>query len=101
MPLRILGNLLARRIPLKPIKEPYASFLRLHWGKMPFMAAIVPKTPESKVTFSSHSWKGSNLQTVDISSEPNSCSRGMYISCLLYTSDAADEEDSVDLGGRR
>src|SRR5674536_399381 len=24
-----------------------------------------------------------------------------YPSCLLYTSDAADEEDSVDLGGRR
>ena len=24
-----------------------------------------------------------------------------YIGCLLYTSDAADEEDSVDLGGRR
>ena len=23
------------------------------------------------------------------------------IACLLYTSDAADEEDSVDLGGRR
>ena len=23
------------------------------------------------------------------------------IDCLLYTSDAADEEDSVDLGGRR
>eukprot|EP00656_Telonema_subtile_P048700 TRINITY_DN5871_c0_g1_i4.p1 TRINITY_DN5871_c0_g1~~TRINITY_DN5871_c0_g1_i4.p1 ORF type:complete len:102 (+),score=5.24 TRINITY_DN5871_c0_g1_i4:41-307(+) len=23
------------------------------------------------------------------------------IPCLLYTSDAADEEDSVDLGGRR
>ena len=23
------------------------------------------------------------------------------IVCLLYTSDAADEEDSVDLGGRR
>src|SRR5665648_1270368 len=23
------------------------------------------------------------------------------IGCLLYTSDAADEEDSVDLGGRR
>eukprot|EP00658_Telonema_sp_P-2_P009881 TRINITY_DN13688_c0_g1_i2.p1 TRINITY_DN13688_c0_g1~~TRINITY_DN13688_c0_g1_i2.p1 ORF type:complete len:404 (-),score=108.75 TRINITY_DN13688_c0_g1_i2:72-1283(-) len=26
---------------------------------------------------------------------------GIFISCLLYTSDAADEEDSVDLGGRR
>eukprot|EP00656_Telonema_subtile_P024204 TRINITY_DN26167_c0_g1_i1.p1 TRINITY_DN26167_c0_g1~~TRINITY_DN26167_c0_g1_i1.p1 ORF type:complete len:136 (-),score=38.18 TRINITY_DN26167_c0_g1_i1:27-434(-) len=24
-----------------------------------------------------------------------------YLDCLLYTSDAADEEDSVDLGGRR
>ena len=24
-----------------------------------------------------------------------------FLSCLLYTSDAADEEDSVDLGGRR
>src|SRR5665648_419431 len=24
-----------------------------------------------------------------------------YITCLLYTSDAADEEESVDLGGRR
>ena len=23
------------------------------------------------------------------------------LDCLLYTSDAADEEDSVDLGGRR
>ena len=25
----------------------------------------------------------------------------LYILCLLYTSDAADEEDSVDLGGCR
>ncbi|CZS11693.1 hypothetical protein CDFC105_93866 [Clostridioides difficile] len=25
----------------------------------------------------------------------------LIIACLLYTSDAADEEDSVDLGGRR
>src|SRR5665648_788916 len=26
---------------------------------------------------------------------------GFLCGCLLYTSDAADEEDSVDLGGRR
>ena len=26
---------------------------------------------------------------------------GLRSLCLLYTSDAADEEDSVDLGGRR
>ena len=25
----------------------------------------------------------------------------LWYPCLLYTSDAADEEDSVDLGGRR
>ena len=25
----------------------------------------------------------------------------LFNNCLLYTSDAADEEDSVDLGGRR
>ena len=30
-----------------------------------------------------------------------SLSIGMTNNCLLYTSDAADEEDSVDLGGRR
>ena len=28
-------------------------------------------------------------------------STGEYIICLLYTSDAADERSSVDLGGRR
>ena len=27
--------------------------------------------------------------------------RRIACACLLYTSDAADEEDSVDLGGRR
>ena len=27
--------------------------------------------------------------------------RGTRIACLLYTSDAADERSSVDLGGRR
>ena len=26
---------------------------------------------------------------------------GNYMTCLLYTSDAADERSSVDLGGRR
>ena len=27
--------------------------------------------------------------------------RGLHVGCLLYTSDAADERSSVDLGGRR
>eukprot|EP00656_Telonema_subtile_P012027 TRINITY_DN1602_c0_g1_i8.p1 TRINITY_DN1602_c0_g1~~TRINITY_DN1602_c0_g1_i8.p1 ORF type:complete len:105 (+),score=30.44 TRINITY_DN1602_c0_g1_i8:22-336(+) len=29
------------------------------------------------------------------------CAGTLAMVCLLYTSDAADEEDSVDLGGRR
>eukprot|EP00658_Telonema_sp_P-2_P023857 TRINITY_DN1956_c0_g1_i2.p1 TRINITY_DN1956_c0_g1~~TRINITY_DN1956_c0_g1_i2.p1 ORF type:complete len:116 (+),score=17.23 TRINITY_DN1956_c0_g1_i2:480-827(+) len=37
------------------------------------------------------------LEDADRSSSPYSA----LIPCLLYTSDAADEEDSVDLGGRR
>eukprot|EP00656_Telonema_subtile_P006562 TRINITY_DN13035_c0_g1_i2.p1 TRINITY_DN13035_c0_g1~~TRINITY_DN13035_c0_g1_i2.p1 ORF type:complete len:118 (+),score=3.51 TRINITY_DN13035_c0_g1_i2:320-673(+) len=32
---------------------------------------------------------------------PIASSHPGWWSCLLYTSDAADEEDSVDLGGRR
>ena len=39
----------------------------------------------------------------DISGElaPSSGGKEMLNSCLLYTSDAADERSSVDLGGRR
>src|SRR5665648_1292494 len=33
--------------------------------------------------------------------EPRRTRDGRRYGCLLYTSDAADEEDSVDLGGRR
>ena len=32
---------------------------------------------------------------------PFSQVRASYVDCLLYTSDAADEEDSVDIGGTR
>ena len=33
--------------------------------------------------------------------EPNELSPELAETCLLYTSDAADERSSVDLGGRR
>eukprot|EP00658_Telonema_sp_P-2_P064092 TRINITY_DN5296_c0_g1_i1.p1 TRINITY_DN5296_c0_g1~~TRINITY_DN5296_c0_g1_i1.p1 ORF type:complete len:169 (-),score=18.74 TRINITY_DN5296_c0_g1_i1:41-547(-) len=39
-------------------------------------------------------------QGKDGKDEPHPCANEGY-PCLLYTSDAADEEDSVDLGGRR
>src|SRR5664280_3554756 len=43
------------------------------------------------------------LDDEDISKDPmyKRARKGLNYLCLLYTSDAADEEDSVDLGGRR
>ena len=47
-----------------------------------------------------------NITDGDLNSKLNTleylnCITNIINSCLLYTSDAADEEDSVDLGGRR
>ena len=39
---------------------------------------------------------------LQLAAAPAEClSRSIYNVCLLYTSDAADERSSVDLGGRR
>eukprot|EP00658_Telonema_sp_P-2_P069039 TRINITY_DN58096_c0_g1_i3.p1 TRINITY_DN58096_c0_g1~~TRINITY_DN58096_c0_g1_i3.p1 ORF type:complete len:196 (+),score=41.16 TRINITY_DN58096_c0_g1_i3:57-644(+) len=63
--------------------------------------AISPTSSASRLT---------NASTTTIVSHPNRAIPGSTSSmfaasvgaaCLLYTSDAADEEDSVDLGGRR
>eukprot|EP00658_Telonema_sp_P-2_P061942 TRINITY_DN505_c0_g1_i4.p1 TRINITY_DN505_c0_g1~~TRINITY_DN505_c0_g1_i4.p1 ORF type:complete len:130 (-),score=59.13 TRINITY_DN505_c0_g1_i4:82-429(-) len=60
------------------------------------------KTWEPTSTFESCG-TGSSLMSCDSScvSVPGSCVSCQPCTCLLYTSDAADEEDSVDLGGRR
>ena len=42
-----------------------------------------------------------NLTFLNLSSIPDFCLPLRYTACLLYTSDAADERSSVDLGGRR
>src|SRR5664280_1526966 len=43
-----------------------------------------------------------HLKVSDIQDTPEHlCGLILFQNCLLYTSDAADEEDSVDLGGRR
>src|SRR5674536_314657 len=38
---------------------------------------------------------------IELSRPPLTDAVYQLVACLLYTSDAADEEDSVDLGGRR
>ena len=49
--------------------------------------------------------KASPIRLIDmfenISPPPKNAPDGAWLPCLLYTSDAADERSSVDLGGRR
>src|SRR5674536_155588 len=42
-----------------------------------------------------------NALVTRVLADPAVVAVGLSHPCLLYTSDAADEEDSVDLGGRR
>src|SRR5659263_757949 len=44
-----------------------------------------------------------NIETIDIFNDDGTISEraGLFIGCLLYTSDAADDLLCVDLGGRR
>eukprot|EP00658_Telonema_sp_P-2_P069643 TRINITY_DN5899_c0_g1_i8.p1 TRINITY_DN5899_c0_g1~~TRINITY_DN5899_c0_g1_i8.p1 ORF type:complete len:111 (-),score=57.53 TRINITY_DN5899_c0_g1_i8:98-430(-) len=43
----------------------------------------------------------SKYEEIKVSMQPHNAPVELFSDCLLYTSDAADEEDSVDLGGRR
>ena len=45
--------------------------------------------------------KEGNIVQGDIKKHDEHTSTDQHITCLLYTSDAADERSSVDLGGRR
>ena len=51
-------------------------------------------------------YEGYNFSASYVAQKPSSVVAAekmnvLYIGCLLYTSDAADERSSVDLGGRR
>src|SRR5664279_873207 len=67
-------------------------------------SAIIARSERSNFANSSLAFAGT---TTGAGSETTKCLGDTYIRliiltiCLLYTSDAADEEDSVDLGGRR
>src|SRR5664280_206781 len=62
------------------------------------------RSPETRSITSITRWKRSRSLSITMSNGvvvvPSSLYPRTWI-CLLYTSDAADEEDSVDLGGRR
>src|SRR5664280_31708 len=55
---------------------------------------------ETACSFQEHigSWLSRKTQSIEVDAV-DSCIEQRCQTCLLYTSDAADEEDSVDLGG--
>ena len=46
-------------------------------------------------------WSANSLSIKNIKESQRAIKGGNQTGCLLYTSDAADERSSVDLGGRR
>src|SRR5665648_1029887 len=119
---------LATTFSIGAIGLPAASVL-LNPASVPLGPFCAPMAPMGIIGFSGRSLSGtpngmvgtigrratmvsSSGLTLTVSFQPSSVgSGGMMMSsqvtrlmtwtCLLYTSDAADEEDSVDLGGRR
>eukprot|EP00658_Telonema_sp_P-2_P042189 TRINITY_DN30258_c0_g1_i3.p1 TRINITY_DN30258_c0_g1~~TRINITY_DN30258_c0_g1_i3.p1 ORF type:complete len:208 (+),score=62.18 TRINITY_DN30258_c0_g1_i3:27-650(+) len=59
------------------------------------LVMVVPQKPQPALTPNDHQ----KFKAWNESMPPHILAMGA--NCLLYTSDAADEEDSVDLGGRR
>ena len=64
-----------------------------------FASCDLDKYPYSEVAADEYVKNASSVNNLVLGCY-NSLHDVMYY-CLLYTSDAADEEDSVDLGGRR
>src|SRR5664279_3112787 len=58
-----------------------------------------PKAPNK--TLEKERFMAFDMLTERMKPDAPSSAPATMSSCLLYTSDAADEEDSVDLGGRR
>src|SRR5674536_329040 len=67
----------------------------------------LPTVHVDRLASEMHSWRILNVDAESIKEvSPDFATNALSLSgsdstCLLYTSDAADEEDSVDLGGRR
>src|SRR5664279_6174693 len=111
-----------RRLSLRPVGWPQANLLRKCWrlrssnqisstGKQ---RLELRKLDLCGATFREGAFPGPQLRLRDITGPSHAResapirqfgqqTAGSHRStvCLLYTSDAADEEDSVDLGGRR
>src|SRR5664279_3688829 len=62
---------------------------------------LVGRAADVRRTFQYHGAEHMSIHTLEGGDPLTVEAARKYPTCLLYTSDAADEEDSVDLGGRR
>src|SRR5664280_768360 len=69
-----------------------------HSGQVPASTLTNAVANDTKRTTAQLNICSLGSDAIRIGTKPSHCRCN---SCLLYTSDAADEEDSVDLGGRR
>src|SRR5665648_242692 len=92
-------------------------FAALAQSPIQFVDPLIGTAPATTESARKHSEAGSELKgqtfpgvgrpfgmtqwTPETRTTEDKCISPYYYNCLLYTSDAADEEDSVDLGGRR
>eukprot|EP00658_Telonema_sp_P-2_P082288 TRINITY_DN866_c0_g1_i4.p2 TRINITY_DN866_c0_g1~~TRINITY_DN866_c0_g1_i4.p2 ORF type:complete len:132 (-),score=50.97 TRINITY_DN866_c0_g1_i4:58-453(-) len=64
------------------------------------IASVTPYHPQDELVKAGAEYQCKHGFLTDLLSN-DVVTDGRIVTCLLYTSDAADEEDSVDLGGRR
>src|SRR5664280_3741952 len=81
----------AKDLPNEKLVDMYSTILRIRW----FERTLADKQLSDR-SFRNliHLYAGQEAVATGVCAALNN-------NCLLYTSDAADEEDSVDLGGRR
>eukprot|EP00656_Telonema_subtile_P009630 TRINITY_DN1453_c0_g1_i3.p1 TRINITY_DN1453_c0_g1~~TRINITY_DN1453_c0_g1_i3.p1 ORF type:complete len:174 (+),score=33.17 TRINITY_DN1453_c0_g1_i3:2-523(+) len=83
---------------LDPEQQPSPSSHKLLPAGNPFREFLRPSPLAHFCVWGSFAFYVLKMQT-GVPEDLSVC--GHFMICLLYTSDAADEEDSVDLGGRR
>ena len=86
--IRVAGT--SRQAFPEKIKELEMEGARISWDELTCVGYTVTEEATEKL-----------CQDIEVFGKKRECQNILLRSCLLYTSDAADEEDSVDLGGRR
>src|SRR5664279_4011670 len=94
----IIAFIAAPPVDIDGIREPVSGSLL--YGNNIISGAIIPTSAAIGLHFYPV-WEAASVDEWLYNGGPYELIVLHFLLCLLYTSDAADEEDSVDLGGRR